>query len=190
MMAINMRSRGQLQRIVLMGLFLLILAEMPIYFFFIRPEMEVDEKASARLETIQQEIARQERAVKTLGNFESRLNLSRHNFQDFSQKHLFPRDRIGSELLRDLEKASLEAGLLRNRVAYRFEGKPVFGLQRVDFSVPVEGSYGSIRRFLNILESSPHFILIDSISLESDREGTSGGIRMDLNLSTFCADEP
>jgi Tfp pilus assembly protein PilO len=189
-MVLNKRSRGQLQRFILIGLSFLILAEIPVYFFFTRPEMEVDKKASARLEAIHQEIARQERAVKTLVNFESRLDLSRRNFQDFSRKHLFPRDRIGSELLRNLEKISLEAGLLRNRVAYHFEGKPVFGLQRIDFSVPVEGSYGSIRRFLNILESSPHFILIDSISLESDREGTGGGIRMDLNLSTFCADEP
>ncbi len=190
MMAINLRSRRQVQRFILIGLSSLILAEIPIYFFFIRPEMEVDKKASARLATIQQEIARQERAAKTLANFESRLNLSHRTFQDFSQRHLFRRDRVGSELLGDLEKFSVEAGLLRNRVAYQFQGKPVFGLQRIDFSVPVEGSYSSIRHFLNILENGPHFILIESISLESDREGTGGGIRMDMNLSTFCADEP
>jgi Tfp pilus assembly protein PilO len=189
-MAITFWSRGQVQRFILICLSLLILVEMPIYFFFIRPEMEVDEKASARLTAIQQEIVLQERAVKMLVNFESRLKMSRRAFQDFSQKHLFPKNRVGSELLSDLEKISVEAGLLRNRVVYQFQGKPIFGLRRIDFSVPLEGSYGGIRRFLNILEGSPHFILIDSISLESDREGAGGGIRMDLNLSTFCADVP
>jgi Tfp pilus assembly protein PilO len=177
------------QRFILIGLALLIVAEIPLYFFFIMPEMEVDQKANAELEILQQSIARRERSVKDLRDFESHLNQSRRGFQVFSIKHLFPRERVGSELLRDLEQISLEAGLLRNRVTYRFEGKPLFGLQRIDFSIPIEGSYSSIRRFLNILEGHPHFILIDSIVLESDREGVGGGIRMELNLSTFCAVE-
>jgi Tfp pilus assembly protein PilO len=179
-------STPQLQNMFLAGLAVLVLAQLPIYLIWIRPEMEVDNKAGLRLESIQFEVARQERVVKVLRDFDSRLKKSHQDFQEFAHQQLFTSERAGSQLLRDLEQTSQEAGLLRNRVSYKFDDKLLFGLQRIDFSIPIEGSYSSIRRFLNILERRPHFILVDSIAMESDREGQGGGIRMELNLSSFA----
>ncbi len=183
-------SRVQIQNSILSGLAILVLAQLPVYFFWIRPEMEVDNKASQRLEAIQAEVVLKEKALLVLRNFDAGLTKSHTSFRDFAQKHLFAADRAGSELLGDLEQISQEAGLLRNRVSYRFDDKPLFGLQRIDFSIPVEGSYSSIRRFLNILEKRPQFILVDSIAMESDREGQGGGIRMELNLSSLAVINP
>ncbi len=167
-------NRTQIESLILLGLAILILIQIPVYLFWIRPEMDVDNKASQRLEKIQAEVAHRQQVVQVLRTFDFRLNESRKNFQTFASTHLFPSDRAGSQLLHDLEQISLEAGLIRNRVSYRFDDKSLYGLQRIDFSIPVEGSYPSIRRFLNILEKGSHFILIDSIAMESDREGQGG----------------
>jgi Tfp pilus assembly protein PilO len=51
-------------------------------------------------------------------------------------------------------------------------------------TLPVEGSYSSIRKFLNLLESRPKFIIVDSMALDSEREGT-GLIRMEMRLITL-----
>ena len=51
-------------------------------------------------------------------------------------------------------------------------------------TLPIEGTYTSIRKFLNILESRPKFIIVDSMALDSEREGT-GLIRMEMRLVTL-----
>ena len=91
---------------------------------------------------------------------------------------------MASELLQELDQISAEAGLTRNRVGYRLDQEPVFGLQRMTITLPIEGSYANIRNFLNMLETHEKFIMIDSMALISEREGT-GTIRLDVNLSTL-----
>jgi len=178
------------QRHIILALCLLILANLLFSLFLIRPELQGESKEKAREEALRQEVEARGKVVKMLGDFQTRLQQSRQTFKVFSQKHLFPRQRVGSELLSNLEKISLQAGLLRNRVAYQFDETPVFGLQLISFSLPIEGSYANLRKFLNVLESRSEFVMVNSLALESDREGTGGGIRMDMNLSTLCVMVP
>jgi Tfp pilus assembly protein PilO len=177
------------QHIILVLCFLLA-ANLLFFLLLIRPELQGEAREKSRDGGIRQEVEAREKVVKMLRDFQAKLIQSRQAFQIFSRNRLFPQQRVGSELLSDLEKVSVQAGLIRNRVAYQFNETPVFGLQLISFSMPVEGSYANLRKFLNVLESRPEFVIVNSLALESDREGTGGGIRMDMNLSTLCALEP
>ena len=96
---------------------------------------------------------------------------------------------MSSGLIKELDEICAQAGLLRNRVAFSPSGESEYGYQRLAVTLPVEGNYSNIRKFLNVLESRSRLIIVDSMGLASEREGT-GMIQMDVNLSTYYPVQP
>lgn len=167
----------------------LILLNLPVYLFLVRPEIAADANEGARIEQARRDLNLKMTALIRLKGIESRLTESNRSVSTFTQKFLFPRDKFSSELIRELDVVCSQSGLLRNRVAFTSSAEPQCGLQRISFTLPIEGSYSNIRKFLNILESRPRVVIVDSMVLESEREGT-GLIRMDMNLSTYHVVQP
>ena len=89
-----------------------------------------------------------------------------------------------SELLNELDQLCNQAGLARNRSTFKHEDESQFGMRRVTLNLPIEGGYTNIRKFLNTLEGRPRFIIVESMTLDSEREGT-GMIRMEMKLLTL-----
>ena len=166
---------------VMMGLLLL---NVPVYFFLVRTEVEAANGESSRREQMRLQVNRQTATLHALREMAKQFNESHQLYAQFTDEFLFPRDKIASELLLELDQISAEAGLTRSRVGYHLDTEPVFGLQRMVITLPVEGSYANIRNFLNLLESHEKFIVIDSMALVSEREG-AGVIRLDVSLSTL-----
>jgi Tfp pilus assembly protein PilO len=166
---------------VMMGLLFL---NLPVYFFLVRTEVEAANGQAARREQMRLLLSRRAATLNALREISKQFNESHVRYQQFTDDFLFPKEKIASELLLELDQISAEAGLTRNRVGYRLDQEAVFGLQRMVITLPVEGSYANIRNFLNMLESHEKFIIIDSMALVSEREGT-GTIRLDVSLSTL-----
>jgi Tfp pilus assembly protein PilO len=62
-------------------------------------------------------------------------------------------------------------------------------MQRLAITLPIEGNYSNIRDFLNVLESESKLVIVDSMALVSEREGTDT-LRLDVSLSTLFAAQP
>jgi Tfp pilus assembly protein PilO len=179
-MVLNARA----QKIILSVLMGLLFLNLPVYFFLVRTEVEGANGESARREQMRLQLSRRTATLNALREIARQFNESHLHYQQFTDDFLFPKEKIASELLQELDQISAEAGLTRNRVGYHLDQEPVFGLQRMVITLPVEGSYVNIRNFLNMLESHAKFIIIDSMALVSEREGT-GTIRLDVSLSTL-----
>ncbi len=177
------------QTLVYAFLISLVLMNIPVYFLWVRPEIRAHEKQSERIAASQLQVKAGISNLNALKEFELKLAQSRKSYEEFTTQYLFSRENRTSELIRELDEICVEAGLLRNRVTYKPEADVHFGLQKVSITLPIEGSYTNIREFLNLLESSSKFISVDSMSLESEREGT-GLIRMDMTLSTLFGAQP
>lgn len=177
------------QRIIYAVLLVMIVLNLPLYLIFVRPEIQADAGEQARIEQMREQLARRIRTLDALKGIEARLKESQEKYKTFESDFLFPNDKGTSELLEELDAICSEAGLLRNRVSYRFDPEPAFGMQRLGITLPIEGNYSNIRNFLNILESTSRFVIIDSMALVSEREGT-GIIRLDVSLSTLFAVQP
>jgi len=162
----------------------LLFLNLPVYFFLVRKEVEAANGEAARREQMRLQLSRRTATLNALREMGRQFNVSRERSKQFTNDFLFPKEKIASELLQELDQISAEAGLTRNRVGYRLDQEPVFGLQRIVITLPIEGSYANIRNFLNMLESHEKFIIIDSMALISEREG-SGTIRLDVSLSTL-----
>ncbi|MEW5977021.1 MAG: type 4a pilus biogenesis protein PilO [Acidobacteriota bacterium] len=167
--------------VVLMGLILL---NAPAYWFWVRPEIEAGTQEREEVKAVRLELHKRLTLVTTLKQLEARLEDSRKTYAEFTRDYIFPYGQAASELLRELEGICTEAGLSRNQASYRASSESQFGMQQINITLPIEGSYPNVRKFLNTLENSERFIIIDSVALESEREG-SGLIRLDLQLSTL-----
>ena len=183
-MVLNARTQ-KIVHFVLMGLLFL---NLPVYFFLVRTEVEAANGEAARREQMRLQLSRRTATLNALREIAKQFSKSHESYNQFTDDFLFPKDKIASELLLELDQISAEAGLSRNRVGYRLDQEPVFGLQRMVITLPVEGSYSNIRNFLNMLESHEKFIMIDSMALISEREGT-GTIRLDVSLSTLFPEQ-
>ncbi len=177
------------QRILYGLLLALILLNLPIYLVLVRPEIEADAGEQARVQQMKEQLARRVTTVNALKEIEKKLIDSRSKYKVFESDYLFSPDKGTSELLEELDSICAEAGLLRNRVSYHLDPEPTFGMQRLGITLPIEGTYSNIRNFLNILESTSKFVMVDSMALVSEREGT-GIIRLDVSLSTLFVLRP
>jgi Tfp pilus assembly protein PilO len=179
-----MNFSARTQSIVYLVLTALILLNLPVYFLFVRPEIQADEGEKARDDSARLELRKRAAVITFLKGVESKMGESRRSYDKFTRDYLFSRDRGSSELLRELDQLCAQAGLSRNRSSFKHDEEAQFGMRRVSMTLPIEGTYTSIRKFLNILESRPKFIIVDSMALDSEREGT-GLIRMEMRLITL-----
>jgi Tfp pilus assembly protein PilO len=177
------------QQIVYAVLVALILMNFPLYLAFVRPEIEADAGEQARIDQMRQQMVRRAATLNALKDIERKLKDSQEKYRNFEAEFLFSHDQGTSQLLEELDAISAEAGLLRNRVTYRLDPDLVFGMQRLGITLPIEGTYSNIRSFLNILENTSKFVIVDSMALVSEREGT-GVIRLDVSLSTLFLAQP
>ncbi len=167
----------------------LIVLNLPIYLIFVRPEREAVSSGARRIHQAHLDLRDKMSSINTLKGIEQKLEESHKAKREFESHYLFSKNQVSSELLKELDQICAQAGLLRNRVAFTPAAESEYGYQRLSFTLPVEGTYSNIRTFLNVLESRPRLIIVDSMVLQSEKEGT-GLIQMDMNLSTYYPIEP
>lgn len=97
------------------------------------------------------------------------------------------RERFASErarftdMVRELKDLAERAGLDPGTIGYPRESLAEYGLTRRAFVFSVEGSYGALRTFLNLVEVTPSFLVVEQIDV-----GDSGrGLAIRLRLSTL-----
>ena len=64
--------------------------------------------------------------------------------QEFKQRNLFSRERGNPKLLKELESACRNAGLVKTRGVFQYDRDTRFGTRKLSVVMPIEGSYGNI----------------------------------------------
>ena len=77
---------------------------------------------------------------------------------------------------------SRSAGLRSDTISFHQHTPDARGLMQVDIATAVEGDYDSLVQFLDKLERSDNFYVLDSLALAS---GTVGKIRLNVQLRTY-----
>jgi hypothetical protein len=83
----------------------------------------------------------------------------------------------------DLGGVAKEAGLHASSVNFHQREVPNRGVVEVEVAAIVEGDYPSLVRFINGLERSKNFYLLDSLQLASG--ATGGTLKLNLQLRTY-----
>ena len=87
-----------------------------------------------------------------------------------------------SAISADLGDLTRTAGLQMDTISFRQHTPDARGLVQVDISTAVEGNYESLINFLDKLEHSENFYVLDSLALSSSAAGRQ---RLNLSLRSY-----
>ena len=173
------RTRIRLRAI----LAVLLAADVLFVFLWVRSpgRTESQRKADiARLESQQQEA---QRHVELLQQLRQKVRDATHNEQEFTQANFLRRSAAFSEMLTDLERLATENNLLPGDISYKLDDRTnELGWITVSVSLSVSGAYPDLVRFLNRLEQSKLFWIVEGLTVNA-REGDR--LRLELQAATY-----
>jgi Tfp pilus assembly protein PilO len=140
--------------------------------------------------------AEQEEQLKPLGALHASWKKDLHHAQDIRNgladvekgcSQFFERQFLGEEvgsstIVADLTAIAAHAGLQTRTVSYKPQELEKRNVIQVDISAAVEGNYASIVNFINGLERSERFYVMESLGLTSAQGGT---LKLNLQLRTY-----
>lgn len=117
-----------------------------------------------------------------LERFRTELPADEKQWDDFFTTHFHPAGEGYSAISEDLGNLSRSSGLQSDTITFHQHDPDARGLMELEISTAVEGDYDSLVQFLNKLEHSDNFYVLDSLTLASS---TGGKIRLNLQLRTY-----
>ncbi len=138
--------------------------------------------ASRQLAQLQARVASTRKLV-------GKVELARREGDDFLAKYFSDRRTTYSTLFEELDKAEQAAGVkLRNDnlELNAIEGSDT--LQMMSLTVGYEGDYASLEKFVNLLDKSPRFLIIES--MQAAPQQNSQLLTVSLKLDAFVKEPP
>lgn len=145
---------------------------------------------AGRVDSLQEELDDQQRTLDQLTSQqrESQTMLTRvqTNEQQVAQlyaERLSTRSRRLTSITTEVKEMARKAGLVPRAFSYPEQEIEELDLIKRSFVFNVDGTYGGLRRFINLLEGSRSFLSLDEVILGSNSAG--GELSMALRLSTL-----
>jgi Tfp pilus assembly protein PilO len=120
------------------------------------------------------------RQVEKREGFLEAVHRAKQDLTSLNDDILATRERRLVEVQQEVAALCEEFGIAYNSVNYSNSMLPEVGLDRLGMNVPLEGNYGSLRKFLQAVERSSRFLLVEKVSLS---KGKQGGKLLSLNIS-------
>lgn len=115
-----------------------------------------------------------------------KLQQAQKDINEMYAKVFVPKKKGATDIRLELESLIRNNQIQRTDVNHSNTAMPDFKLQQYSLSVPVEGTYVNIRRFINDIERSQHFLILDRVDLASEKKGDV--LTLDFSLSTYLVD--
>lgn len=118
-------------------------------------------------------------------DYRSGLEKARDDMKHLAGDVLSTRQRrmIGVQL--EIEKLLKEFGIAHDRVSYENEALENGALERFGYVVPLAGGYSNLRKFIQAIESSDNFLVIERVSLGTGKGGGNDVVELNITLATY-----
>jgi Tfp pilus assembly protein PilO len=96
-----------------------------------------------------------------------------------------------STIAAELEHDAQSAGIKPRPASYELQ--PVEGsdtLSQLTITAAYEGTYANLTKFVNLLDKSPRFLIIESLVAAPQQSTTGDMLNVSIKLDTFVRDEP
>jgi Tfp pilus assembly protein PilO len=98
---------------------------------------------------------------------------------------LSTRDRRMIETQLEVEKLAGQFGVDFDEIRFENDILKEQGVDRFGMVVPLRGGYRNLRKFIQAVESSPRFLVIEKVSLGSGDKGTEDRLELKITLATY-----
>jgi type IV pilus assembly protein PilO len=96
-----------------------------------------------------------------------------------------------STLFAELERIAKEAGIQPKPVSYELEAvEGSDNLYQMSISAAYEGSYVNLTKFVNLLDKSPRFLIIESLMAAPQQTNVGDMLSVSIKLDTFVREQP
>ena len=140
------------------------------------------EAQAQNLRALKYQFAVMSKDVRHAQDVEKRLPEIQQQCDRFFKEQLSPASGGYSAIVADLGEIAGRAGLRTSGVSYNQQPVTDRGVIEVEVAATVEGDYASLVRFINGLERSESFYVMDKLVLASSTEGS---IKLTLELRTY-----
>jgi Tfp pilus assembly protein PilO len=162
-----------------------ILINVLIFTFYVIPNRSKVANLQAQYAGIRQDALEEQRHLKDLQTRLVRLQQAEKDLNYLYTTVLLPKKSGVMDIRLELEGLAQELQVKRSDFSYVYDSIPGLHLQEFKVSVPIEGSYGDIRRFINSIERSQHFLILDRVDLTSVRADV---LNLSFSVSTYLVE--
>jgi Tfp pilus assembly protein PilO len=176
-------------RFVYVGLFLVVL-NIIAFLFLVLPQKQNISRLQTDYAYQRSRMAEQKRGITVLSRRLEALQKAKRDLEVIYTQVLAQK-KIGVTAIRqELQDLAGSLTVQRGGVDYNYIVLPEYGLRHFALSVPVEGAYRDIRRFINDIERSQYFLILDRVDLSTERKRDAGeNVRLNFQISTYLRDE-
>ncbi len=174
------------RRRVLIGLGVAALAELLFWFVAVRPLSDRELEQQALLTALALQVEQRQESLERLRAAGERVNGARDNGDLLLAELTFDRRTTFSELLTELGRAAKEAGVEVRETSYNsdtIDGNEQYGM--VSINANFRGQYEDLVKFLNLLDRSRKFLIIERLGAAPREEG---GLQITMRVDAFVRD--
>ena len=135
-------------------------------------------EAAKQVDTYRDGVVRSEEFLTALGTAESDLGTLRSDY-------LGTRDSRMVEIQSELVRLCKEFRIDIDTVSYKNEILKEEGLDRFAMIVPLEGGYANLRRFLQAIEASEQFLVVERVALGEASRSQAGSLQLNITVGTY-----
>jgi Tfp pilus assembly protein PilO len=154
-------------------------ANLVVFLLLTEPLHRLSRVRQAEWQAMEQRLEQRQRSVERLERQVERLERQSANLAQFYDVILADKVSRMTAIQRSIRALAAQFNVNPESVSYGPSYLPVPDLVQFDISFPLRGSYENLRQFVQRVESSEHFLIIDDISLADAREG---GVSLSLNV--------
>jgi type IV pilus assembly protein PilO len=176
------------RRKVKIGLAALALFDLVFYLFAIGPLSESEREKRLLVESLRRQVSEQSGRVEKLAAIASKVETARTDGDKLLVEITLPRRTAFSAIVSEIDQASRQSSVeLRER---GFNVEPIEGsetLTMMTVTAGLEGTYDNLVRFLNLLDKSAKFLIIESLGAAPQQTGNL--LSITLKLDAFVREE-
>ena len=180
----NLKSRSlyERRRVVWGVLIGLLAVDLALVFFTLRPNGLSVAQQRAEVARLNGELQAHRESLEHLERIKAMLAESTHQGDDFLKTKFLPAETGFSTLMEEVDKLAVANGVRKGGVNYTttpVKDRP--GIETVAIDTTLEGDYPKIVRFVNQLEQSQLFLIVDTMAVS----GQGRGVKLSVRLITY-----
>ena len=175
--------RFTVRQLVQIALGVLLAADVALLFWNYQARGSNPQSQAAQLDRLRRQHEVLGGDVRAAAEIRTRLPEVNQQCDRFVKERLLSVSSGYSAVVEDLHRISSETGLTARGIQYKQKDLTARGVAEVQVAASVEGGYANLVRFINAMEKSKQFYLLEELTLVES--SSSDAIRLNLQLKTY-----
>jgi len=145
--------------------------------------------SAQELSRLREQVLTRQSEVDSLRGVVDKVEQAREDGDRFMRQYFMADRAASSTIIEELGEAAATAGIAQQ--AHSYQSEPIEGsddLSMMTISGVYEGSYPNLVRFMNLMDSSPRFLILETLTAAPER--TAGILNVNLRIHAFVIHGP